>query len=675
MRIILMIPLLLIAVLLIRFIFSYFIKEQGRIRLRLYALITLISGWTLYYVGFFFGGTSQSLLASVVRPLIAAIGMFVGNTEYQELSRECRDEPGFMTLFAVIHLSAILVSAIFVINFFWKRSKSYLQGKWWYFIPSDAPLNIFFGLNEQSITLARDIQKEKQGKEHIIFIDLTNSSDEQKEGLSLSQLFGFSNYHQEYINQLAGVNYTIKSAFGSLSDMESEDGNILELLHLRTVKKLIERHSQTRCFLLYEQEDDNIKSAINLMQDAVCKEKQIDIYCLARKNKENSVVEKMAYLKQKDTHPNIHLLDIANLSIQQLKNHVEYQPISFVSPNTKKGVVENSFNALVIGFGETGRDAVRYLYEFGAFPNLEGRRSLFKCYAVDKQIDQLAGSFYNNSPALLDSKEIELLKMDEQSMDFWRWVDGQILMLNYIIIAIGNDKKDMQIAIDILDKAMKKGKDMSNFKIFIRTYSKENESWMKEMAHFYNQKLQDVFVIFGTYEELYTYKNIIDEDTLRQAKEFYAGYTSKKKDDPTWEQRHLICEKEEQDGVSYRLKEREKVTLDDINAVIRKENQDIANSRHIDTKLTLVGLSRKSKKEDFDKLTDEQKKNLAICEHLRWCASHEMTGYVWGEKDDNLRKTHSCLKPWQDLTKDYQAYDYQVMDRTIDIIINAHEDK
>lgn len=52
-----------------------------------------------------------------------------------------------------------------------------------------------------------------------------------------------------------------------------------------------------------------------------------------------------------------------------------------------------------------------------------------------------------------------------------------------------------------------------------------------------------------------------------------------------------------------------------------------------------------------------------------------MTGYVWGEKDDNLWKTHSCLKPWQDLTKDYQAYDYQVMDRTIDIILNAHEDK
>ena len=201
MRIILMIPLLLIAVLLIRFIFSYFIKEQGRIRLRLYALITLISGWTLYYVGFFFGGTSQSLLASVVRPLIAAIGMFVGNTAYQEICSTYTTNPTYMTLFAVIHLSAILVSAIFVINFFWKRSKSYLQGKWWYFLPSDAPLNIFFGLNEQSITLARDIQKEKQGKEHIIFIDLTNSSDEQKEGLSLSQLFGFSNYHQEYINQ------------------------------------------------------------------------------------------------------------------------------------------------------------------------------------------------------------------------------------------------------------------------------------------------------------------------------------------------------------------------------------------------------------------------------------------------------------------------------------------
>lgn len=74
-RIMLLIPLFLIAVLLVRLVFSYITKEQGRIKLRIFALITLISGWTLYYVGFFFNGTSSSL-AYFVRPLLAAMGMF-----------------------------------------------------------------------------------------------------------------------------------------------------------------------------------------------------------------------------------------------------------------------------------------------------------------------------------------------------------------------------------------------------------------------------------------------------------------------------------------------------------------------------------------------------------------------------------------------------------------------
>lgn len=89
------------------------------------------------------------------------------------------------------------------------------------------------------------------------------------------------------------------------------------------------------------------------------------------------------------------------------------------------------------------------------------------------------------------------------------------------------------------------------------------------------------------------------------------------------------------------------VTLEDINGVIRKENQDIANYRHMETKLKLAGLSKKSTMADFDKPSSEQKKSLAICEHLRWNASHEMLGYVYDKTTSDLHKTHSCLKPWQ----------------------------
>lgn len=197
---------------------------------------------------------------------------------------------------------------------------------------------------------------------------------------------------------------------------------------------------------------------------------------------------------------------------------------------------------------------------------------------------------------------------------------------------------------------------------------------MTEMVDFYNKKVGETFVVFGKSQEIYTYQNVIDEEALQQAKEFYSGYTSKKSNDPTWEQRHIICDKIIQgEKTIYQEKARKDVTLDDINAVIRKENQDLANSYHIGTKLTLVGLSRESSEDEFEKLTDEQKMNLAICEHLRWNASHEMIGYVYGEKDDNLRKTHSCLKPWQELSEEYQGYDYQVMERTKDVVLNRQK--
>jgi hypothetical protein len=41
--------------------------------------------------------------------------------------------------------------------------------------------------------------------------------------------------------------------------------------------------------------------------------------------------------------------------------------------------------------------------------------------------------------------------------------------------------------------------------------------------------------------------------------------------------------------------------------------------------------------------------NLAITEHLRWNASHEMLGYKRGDTTDEKRQLHNCLVDWNDL--------------------------
>ena len=55
--------------------------------------------------------------------------------------------------------------------------------------------------------------------------------------------------------------------------------------------------------------------------------------------------------------------------------------------------------------------------------------------------------------------------------------------------------------------------------------------------------------------------------------------------------------------------------------------------------------------------------NLAMCEHLRWNAAHEMMGYVnniKGHGCDELKKEHNCLKPWQDLDNESDNAGYPV---------------
>ena len=710
-RVVLLVAVLFIVMLFLQLAIAIRRKELGRTRLRLLAGITLVCGWALYYVGFFFGGTASSIPAFFVRPFLASIGMFLGDTGYQELSDDCTHSVVYMTLFAIVHFLAILISAIFVINFFWKRSMSSLRGVIWLRTQSSAPLNIFFGLGKQNILLAKSIQSKGQGarskghearsKERILFVDLPTESEGQHAELSLSQLFGFNAFNQEAITELQGVKYAIKSALSKPSEIETSDGEVLLKLGLRRVRNLIKHHQQTRIFLLSDDEAVNVKSTLNLMHDATIRKNKVDIYCHARKNRENGIIEKKAYLEGDDGNLNVHLVDTSALSIHILKRHVEFQPVSFVEPDTTLAVVNNPFTALVLGFGETGRDAVRFLYEFGAFVNSAGRKSPFKCYAVDKGMNMLKGTFYHGAPAVRFNPEIELLQMDHQSQQFWSWFNlGVVQHLNYVVIALGDDHSNMQALADILETVCRvRYEALKNFKIFVRSYSSENEKQLDSLVDFYNNKCgMRIVESFGQSRKIFTYENIIIDETLTRAKEFFLVYAKESKMDELWDERHRIN------------KDKATITLNDINAVIRKENQDIANSQHMDTKLKLLGLTRASAKAlywqaDVSSLTPEQLKqkqlidyilsftkeptkayikdpaspdctdldriimNIAICEHLRWNASHEMIGYTLGRETDEIKKEHACLKSWDLLPSDIQDYDYKVMETTIGLVV------
>lgn len=651
------------------------------------ASAVLLAGFIIYFIGYWLYYDGElNIVALTFRSLLSSIGMFALQSDLQYFVQcSVKEAPLFLGIFAVIHFLAAIISAIFIINFVGLKIVSWLKLR----NAKGQNLYVFWGMNQNSITLAEDEDLKKKIENDggmLIFVGTLQDAEQGNQQFSFSALINGQRLRKDRIRRIeenkdAIITYCTDVL--SVEENNKQPCNIFKDAGLKSLASIIakSKDKHIRIFFLSDEEKKNVEltslllKAIEKKDEALSNCQHLDIYCLARRNKENGVLEKLAYVKSEETLPNIHLVDTANLAIQVLKKNVGYQPVSFVDINTEKAIVTTPFEALVIGFDSTGRDAVRFLYEFGAFPDVNGNKSPFKCYAIDKQMEVLAGTFYNNAPAVKGNTELELLQIDVQTEQFWEWIEERLQHLNYIVIALGDDQMGIQLAIDLLEKAYRIGKDVMHFKIFLRSYSKENEGKINDIINFYNEKAGNKLVLFGTNSELYTYSNIIDEEALERAKEFYAGYASKDKDARTWEQRHLITDKktDEANHIYYVKTDRQKVTLNDINGVIRKENQDIANYRHIDTKLKLVGLSRSSTTEEFNKLTDIQKKSLAICEHLRWNASHEMLGYVDGDETDDLLKIHSCLKPWKKLSVDYQKYDYDVINTSKDIVINTNE--
>ena len=225
----------------------------------------------------------------------------------------------------------------------------------------------------------------------------------------------------------------------------------------------------------------------------------------------------------------------------------------------------------------------------------------------------------------------------------------------------------------------------------------KNESWLEKISNFYNENnsvsLGEI-VVFGKMTDIYTYDNIVLDKVLREATRYGDKY-------------YEAFKKHE------RIVGKEDIQLTGL-ALIRKShrtlNQDIANSLHASTKFLLIGLDDAKLMrlftsedltnqeqhiksmlnqisnfsddnefqftKDYEEVKGDETKllmyNMALCEHLRWNAAHEMMGYTYGEKKNEIVKLHDCLIEYSNLPKfqknplyDKGDYDFLVLETSI----------
>ena len=483
-------------------------------------------------------------------------------------------------------------------------------------------------------------------------------------GMTISSLFGMFNFRKDAYAETRDVDKKAiliisDSAIGSREcnkqiemleqrikngeELDKKDKyDLFNSLGLKNLSKMIKftnvkPGSQNKCHFFFLDDDartnidasDNFRKMLEVVHPD---DTEKIIYCLARNNAFSSLLERSDITSGNDSRVKVKILDLSVMAVQSLFNDPDNHPINFVECDEATATVKTPFESLILGFGRSGRDIVRYLYEFGAFLDYGSRndensavRSPFKCTIMDKNIDLIAPRYMAKIPAVLkackkDNKERPLwfVEASLNSKEFVSLIEEKLsnLNMNYIVISIGDDKTNMGALTFVVDQAMRirDGK-LGKLKIFVRNYDPAYEDAMCDRANHYNQLLGNnaVVNIFGRRSELLSYNIVVDDHIITLAKEFHQLYKhlkgqnkDKKSDDELWTLRHHQNQDIGESGNGERLNDGI-TNWERQNYVLRQETQDIHNGIHFDTKLRLIGLKRQT---HFEEVINRQIKML-----------------------------------------------------------------
>ena len=629
-------------------------------------------GMLLYIVGFNGEGSKDNLFVLFLRSALSSMEMFVSHSDLIEVRHECHESSTYMTLFSVTHFLAVVVSAVFVIRLLGLQFISKLRLFWWRIFPK-RDIFVFWGINQNSVRLAKNIYSLKGNKCHIIFVNLHKEHHAHSSRFSFSHFFHSANEDVEkYASEIGEIGAVLLNAKKSFNEIGlSEETKLFKELGIsrhceRLIRKTLNKgKNKVEYYILSDVEKDNIAAMI-MLKDYLEKnqkkgsERELNLdgfscYCHIRKNNVNTALLGDGFKY------NIHYIDSSSLSVLQLKKDVNYHPVKFVDVNTETGMVSSDFKAMIIGFGETGRDAFRFLYEFSSFVcDKYGTESQKYFHIVDDNLKNLKADFLNDAPALNDKTNIKWLDHNTHSQEFWNMMRVTIENLNYIVIALDNDEEAMSVAVDISEFAYRYRKDTEkNFRIFVRIKDKNMYGSIEAIK-------PNCIHPFGADEDIFTYRTVSEDVVEDGAKEFYYEYQSVAVEiDKDVEVINKLKEYSSDHGKlwqwrrAYNGKKLRDNTKDDLIELYYKEEQDKSNYFHVKTKRFLARTDSNCHNEDdwieFFKNNPVLRKSLYDCEHLRWNAKMELMGFEYAEKIDKYNKEG------KEETKDYRRRQHKCM--------------
>ena len=674
------------------------VHASPRRRLLGAAVAVWAAGYVLYFVGFYSEGTRYAPAAFIIRPALSSLELFVSHSDLIEVAENCKASPLYMSLFALVSLLALGVSAAAVIGVAGRRFRFWVKFR--ALTAAGRELYLFWGVSDASLALAASVRA-KVPDAVLLFVDSRSEAAEEEEHgrLSFGHILNMFSYRCRGLERLDDLDAHFclceesPRGFSSLSAADREQ--LMRRLGLRQVDRLVAQARQVHAFFMTDADEENIRRGVDMVHfldghisPSAGEADRFTVYCRACHDSVNNVAELVS------NRPGLHLclIDSACLAVEGLKVRPEHHPVRFVRVEPDASV-SDPFHALVVGFGPAGRAALDFLYEFSALADNAGRRSPFRIDAFDHRMGSLGPDYLTQRPALAaPGVPVGLHGADARSAEFAAWLRDHIARLNYVVITLGPDPHAIDLAVSIFEQACRYRPDGApRLGIYLRVPELRLEQDWERVADFYNARSgrTDIrLVLFGLQEQIYSYDIVVHGAVERAARRFYNKYEELRyRSEPpasavppvSWDDR--------------RRKAHDAGTLAALAGLRRKEGQDRANALHAHTKLHLLraALPRLTAADLCAELSDARitgrgmdyphasgptaavMLRMAQCEHLRWMAAHELLGYLPADgATDDLRRLHSCLVPWDDLDAlsvrsgyDYKSYDFNVVDTTV----------
>ena len=643
----------------------------------LFAGLILVAGFLLYFIGYnnivdkdeVRNGSYNNPFALVPRAMLSAFEMFASRSDLRMVNTDLQNDFCYMSIFSLTHFFAVAVSAVFVINLFGLRFKNWCRKIWWNltrWFDNTNGTYVLWGINESSLNLAKDIRNnESIHKARIVFVHTKDDSvDVHKHSgrkFSFNGLFDFANHDNAEIDDII---YNIKGYVLRCNDINA----------LARIKSMLKK--DVHIIFLSDDEHSNLQTAFALDNLVFLKNNEhVKYYCHAQRNLLN---------KRQTDDERFKLIDSSYLSVLELRQNKDAHPVNFVDieeiGGLRTGVVTSKFTGLVLGFNDTGQEALSYLYEFSAFVGVNGERSPYRLIAIDRDMHKQKADFISQRPALKNNYNIGLVSAEVGSMHYWNIIDNLVRDgLNYIIVALGSDKLNLSVAIQLLEHIMRRS-DFAHDKLCV--YVKQSREIDASIKAIYGDKLR----CFGTDKNIFTWKIVSNEKYEKEAVQYAKRYD-------------VLSRNYERES-NHNSTSSNTTPLEYKRNRERKYSQNLSNAYHRHTKIHLIGEPRatelyvyKRTPQYVDEYMDGYKyynqdlagtndvvttlmTTLAKCEHLRWNALMEMLGYTQNIANrkvcNSITMEHNCLTSWDDLHNiwesekiEYKCYDYNVVETSI----------